>query len=69
MPNSNMLKSVFVIAMMAAALIVAARAQVWIMSPSGGGRAISTQNSGPPPTCAGAIDLSTGCGTPQIGIR
>lgn len=25
--------------------------------------------SGPPPSCAGALDLSTGCGTPQIGIR
>lgn len=56
-------------ALIIGALIAAASAQIWIMSPSGGGTAL--RSHGPPPVnpCSGAIDLSSGCGTPMIGIR
>ena len=47
--------------MILAALVAASSANsTWLMSPMGAGGQVGGA-AGPPPTCAGVLDLSTGC--------
>jgi hypothetical protein len=57
----------FLVAALTLAMIGIASGQVWIMSPSGGGRASGSGAPPPPSVCLGVVDTSVGCALPMLG--
>jgi hypothetical protein len=63
------MRQILAIAALLIGLVVVAHAQIWIMTPSGGGGTSPTGaggHGGGGGGCSGAIDLSIGCALPML---